>query len=648
MTRWSDEYERNLKQLSQEPVYVMLLCRSVDVLSDTAGAAPNISATTILVDDDHDVDARPEDPIIMWDKDYFEMAEVLSLGSGGGEHIITVKQRGDYGTYPRAFARSASIAVVNGVFSTSAVNGLTTTYHQLAEFPSGGGVSIDRRNGRTKADPVQISVQDREQIVTKLLTGSPLIGEWAMVFAGYKGMVWRDYSLMYSGRIKVADIREGQVYDFTIDPVIDRMAVKIFRHIKDYNDVGYTNGLGTQTVGSGTLQLDETKIPTSGNQHQTDAAPYYAAYHLKVQSEWERVTQATGIADPSVARGALETTAAEHTQGQTLTMAFVIEDNPIDILLGLLLSRGANVQESNSDDGTYDYAWGEMTDAAFDDIGIGYPEVEVNVESFEAIRDIFFVDYVWRLIFKKGENIRPFIEKHLLMPLNLNIAPDRTGRLALSYVRPPHADIDSIEILTTDDIIGVPTLTLDHADLINDVTIEYDWDHDTEAYTTTTRVLDETSIVNHGTKGIVEMQARGLVAVHNSAVLGPRLARKKRKHMDNPAPLIPLDVLYTRAGIEVGKYVIVTHPGIIDFRRGVRGVTANPMQVVGRFPNWRQGTLRLEVIDPGYYGSRWGNISPSGTVDYTSASDIIKARYAFVSGATSEQMSDGTDGYLVS
>jgi hypothetical protein len=366
----------------------------------------------------------------------------------------------------------------------------------------------------------------------------------------------------------------------------------------------------------------------------------YAAFYLvgqpgEANEEWVRIVDDT----PTVVRAQFGTADVNHANAE-FELHFAVEDNPVDVLLGLLLSRDGSVPTpADTDDEGYDYAWNTVTDSTFGYLGLGIPASEIDFPSFEYVRD-WFLGYVERYRFDRAESMKSYIEKYILKPHGLCFTLTNTGKLGLMIARPP---LDfTATLLNADDIIGVPTVHMDNTEIINDVTVQWNWNPVSRGYDgAEVEVIDSDSIAAHDIEGVIEVEARGVA----SSTLPARLGRKKKRHFVNPNPTIALPVLLTHSNINPGDVVQVTHGSIPDQRAGTVGWNKY-MLVVGKRPNWDTGALEFDVIDTQYIDKRYALIAPSGTVDYSSATSAEKATYGFISDSN-DKMSDGTDTYQI-
>ena len=118
--------------------------------------------------------------------------------------------------------------------------------------------------------------------------------------------------------------------------------------------------------------------------------------------------------------------------------------------------------------------------------------------------------------------------------------------------------------------------------------------------------------------------------------------RMRVRYLKTPALMEAL-VNFRKRNLEEGDVVALTYPQVPDLLTGERGVSGHLMTVISIRPDFGKGLLRLRLLDTGF--RRYGVISPSGTADYTSATDQEKNTFAWISDDATHQMSDGSEGY---
>jgi hypothetical protein len=646
MPNWSPAYTKQAESTVQKPRYVLMIAHD----EVTQATALTDTLTYAEVDVDEDLDIYVPGPVLFFDKDNWELATVTEwdpdYSAPLGRMQIT---RGQYNTYAWPFAISTTLIAPEVWFSTHAIDdadGLLIKEGYMS-MPSGVGQSLDFVNGRLQTDDLNVDIHDHNNDVTRLLRANPLIGKKAVLFGGYDGMPFHDYSFLYAGKIASAEIRDGGIYNFQFEHIITKLTNKLFQFVGDYRG-SLTSDMtidGTAFPANSDLLPSYVGPDEVGEEPLDSATKRLAIYHALIDSEDCPIIINSG-GTLTIVRGYFNTTAATHTQGTAIDLIYAIEDNPIDILISLIITQVVDHSyPTNTDAQGYNYNRLYGGDENFGNIGLALPVSEIDLDSFEDIRDNWYADYVWRLKISKGEQIKPFLEKYIMKTLGLCPYINRAGQLALAIDRPPIQGA-TIEELTEDDIIGAPPILFDNTEIINEVKIDYDYDPiDNEFDAVPITVVDETSQVTYDMHGVIELEARGLDSNRRGLSLAPRICRKKYRNYKDANPKISLEVLFNHANLEPGEVVQVNHATLPDIRTGSIGWDKK-MVITGKRVRWDRGTLELDVVDTAYHGKRYCLIAPSGTDDYSSASDEVKAVYGFASD-TNDEMSDGTAGYQV-
>jgi hypothetical protein len=192
----------------------------------------------------------------------------------------------------------------------------------------------------------------------------------------------------------------------------------------------------------------------------------------------------------------------------------------------------------------------------------------------------------------------------------------------------------------------VPDLDFDNSEILNDVSMTYEYAFGDSDPGATVRVVDAASAREYDKASALTIDAPGVHSDLRGDTIAPRYVRAKMRNFREPNPIVPVSCHITKAVIEPGDVVSLTHAGVPDIRAGTQGISAKFMLVVGKRYGWSRGTVDLELVQTGYYGKRYGLIAPDTVADYTSATDEQKSKYCFISDDNGK-MSNGDEGYLI-
>ncbi len=93
---------------------------------------------------------------------------------------------------------------------------------------------------------------------------------------------------------------------------------------------------------------------------------------------------------------------------------------------------------------------------------------------------------------------------------------------------------------------------------------------------------------------------------------------------------------------ELGEFIVLTHPILLDLSTGLVGVTNVLCEVIDRQPNYADGKLEYTVIDCRFVQETTPyEIAPDGTPDWPSGG--AASPYIFICDDTGK-MSDGAGG----
>lgn len=604
------------------------------------------------------------DNILLYDTDGWEVVTAkknLEPNVSAGKDRVRV-ERGAHSSTAKSQLLGARALREALVISTHDLSSLTTLSHlKTMSFPTGHDVTFLYQDGRTQFDGVQIEANDEDETLTRLFKGRNVVGNRAVIFGGYEGMPFTDYVMLYTGKITKVGFRTG-VYTFDVDANLDRINKTLFSQLGGFGDGGTTTATGTINSGDTTITLNDSSnmyddSAGSNSMNISQGSGRYIGLYFRLEDTSDTtgdtfeymLVNNTGHTDPlySVTRGQLGTTALTITSqaDQEIRLVYSFQDNPVNILLKLLLttdvsnpSFSTGVQHT-----TYDLQFGGATDDA---LGCAFNVSDLDVESFETIRDDWIPNDIWRVDFYKSTRIKGWIEKHILKPLSMNWFLNKSGKLSLSYLKPPLAGEDSIT-LDESNVVGIPELEMTTDDVINDATVSWDYDVVQDDYGNITEELDATSQATYDVDRPINIEARGVDSNYGGATLASSYGQQKLRYFKDPNPLIPLPVLFNvGAFIEPGSIHIIDHPKIPNLTTGEMGLTRK-VWISAKTIDWVSGTVELECI-PILFGldGRIAVVGPAGVSDFDSASEETKEKYIFISDVNGE-MGDGTTGYVV-
>lgn len=641
---WSGQYIAKTEQSAQSPVYVAMIVRDSIVVNTPVTA----TATAVVGDSNVTIDPGPYPyKLLLYNREGWETMTGHVLTAG---YIYSTITRGENGTQARAFEKGSQMVSPLITFCTQTPSGTPPDMHTGMGFPEGGGQTLDLREGTLRTDDISIEIQDHGETLTKQFAGSTVVGKKVIIFGGYEGMDFGDFVFLHVGRVRRAVIKQTNVYKLDIDDITRKFRGRLFGEVESADLELSANITDSDTTPTLTSYADLFAGTSEQIQKSSDGAgtvALRAAMYYKIENEIMR-NEVSTTSSLQVVRGVYNTTAAAHTAPLDIDMFFGLEASPIGVLVGLCVTRPPGEMILDLDhphSAPYDWDFGGAVDANKGPLGFGIELADFDLGTFQGIWEDWYQDYIGRFTFPK--KIRPisWVQKHILKPLNLCFFVNNVGQLSLAILRPP-LGTDPVTF-TTADIIGVPEIEMDNEEIINDVTVQYDYDYISTDSASSTNVIDATSQATYDVGGDVLLECRWLDSNRNGASLSTRIAKGKMRHHRDPNPVITLQSTFDKVKVQPGETVRLTHADLPDIQLGKRGWD-RLMWVSGKRPNWADGTLEFDMIETAYFGRRYATIAPSGQVDYGSASQAQKDAYVFVSdNSTGVIPDDGSAPYQV-
>jgi len=112
-------------------------------------------------------------------------------------------------------------------------------------------------------------------------------------------------------------------------------------------------------------------------------------------------------------------------------------------------------------------------------------------------------------------------------------------------------------------------------------------------------------------------------------------------------PLYTFKTFFKNIVLELGDFVSLTHPLVLDLKSGILGLTNVLCEVISRQPDYAQGNITLKLMDTRFASISSGAYqiasSGAGIPVWGSASPAQRAQYMFISN-NSGVMSDSSPG----
>jgi hypothetical protein len=606
-------------------------------------AAETRTDTSILTDNDFVFYCEGGEAVFIYDEDAWELMECsyFTPDFSGSTDLIEVV-RASYGSTQHSFPARSKVLRVWGAFATHSISDMTLPLLGKCSFPAGVTQDIDFKEGHARFGSTEVTVQDTDGAVTRRLQNTRPINRHAVILAGYSTMPFSDYSMVWAGRVNKLNYRAG-TYQLSLDADMDKLNRELWGRVEDFADGNTTTLTGDINDSQTTLTLaDVTNIYDGPTFDNAGVAAHLAVKDTSAGNvEHMKITGLAG-STPTVVRAQHGTTAAAVTVAESEVRYFMsYTGNPLTIALVMLMSRDTSIGVSHA---TYDAHLGGL--GLEESVGLSMQPSDIDVTGIETLRDRWFTDQTWIVNSRKRSKGLKFIEKHILKPLNCAFYITRSGKLSIAYVKPP-VPTDELPVeLNTSNVVGAPELAFDRQYVINDVTVDWDYDVYDDTTDSQTIVLNATSQSEYDRDGTMTLEPRGVVTSQGGARLATQYAGKKVSSFGRPLTPIAVQVLFNvGAPIEPGDVLQLNHSALADPDLGTTTFDRDVL-VVSKRVDWAAGTVELDLLHPFYSLGRVGLLGPTGMATWANATDTDKRRYIWL-GDTDNKLSTNEEGYVL-
>lgn len=318
-----------------------------------------------------------------------------------------------------------------------------------------------------------------------------------------------------------------------------------------------------------------------------------------------------------------------------------VQGNPLDIYLVAAQNEAGLGQNLTAAPAT----WTLYTPG--DDSTLISTNRDLDVETVKSLRDGQFSGVWFEFKLTSSQDGKSWLEDQILKPLGLCHIVLPNGQLSLKSMKQPVAT--STYALTDDNIIGTPDT--DFWPVTNVVKVTPGTPDGSQG--TPLVFIDDASDEALDQQAEQDVQGDGLRTLRGAFALGELLSDQIfRRHAGSgiPVPIYSVKTMLSMIDIHAGDFVTLTHRLLLDYKTGLVGVTGVLCEVIDRNPDYQTAsagnTLKLadtrfmKFMDQAY------SVAPSGTPDWTSATDSDKASYCFIAGSDG-LMSDGSAGRTI-
>ncbi|HUI42097.1 MAG TPA: hypothetical protein VL523_09020 [Terriglobia bacterium] len=348
-----------------------------------------------------------------------------------------------------------------------------------------------------------------------------------------------------------------------------------------------------------------------------------------------------------------------------------VQGNPIDLLLAALqnelgVGQDPSLRSSNyvlqqlipvySAQQRYDPPPpppGWVLFAPGDDSTLISPNPYLDVDQFLSLRDSQFSGDFFEFVITRPIDGKQFIEDQILKVLGLYLIVGADGRLRLKPMKPfPYQT--PVFNLTASNIVGISQT--ERQAIVNLLTMHMDVDNSgvstaSRAYQGQVSYEQQTSLQLYRQVYEQQVEATGLRTPYGAAMRSRGLAdRVFRRHAFAP-PAYRVRAHLAALAVELGDLVSLTHPLLIDFRTGGRGVVNVVCEVIDRGPNYAQGYVEFSLLDTRFLNAATAyQIAPAtaNVPAWSEASPTERKQYMFIAQAAQNgTYADGTPGNTI-
>jgi hypothetical protein len=438
--------------------------------------------------------------------------------------------------------------------------------------------SIDPRKVTTTISSFSFKLLDKDGIVTSLVLGdaAQLIGQAVEIYLGRSnvGMDFADYFKLPTTYITKCDHSEN-AYNFNSSEQTERMAKPIYDTISALAvDI-------LAATATWTMRDSITNFPTSGFLKCNDEFVSYTGLDLVNN----RIT--------GVVRGELNSIPAAHDANTDVLLAEAITDNPLNIILKLLISGGGG--------GTYDVLKS----------GLGISNTLIDIAEIEALRDDLFIGVQYTLVLYSVDSALKFIESELLMSNGLRFTNSINSKVTLAILDKARF-VEEVDVINEDTIVKYPKWAIDGTKVTNQLEIQWDYKDGTNVFLARSTYSDADSIATYGAQKALKFVFKGVKASLDGQALVDDFAQRLLARLSTPTPTISINTQIDKSLQTVGDkaYLVSSKIPAIDGTLNF----ASDLEIISRSINQTSGDVQFTLAFTSFTNIRSAFIAPSDLI----------------------------------
>lgn len=306
----------------------------------------------------------------------------------------------------------------------------------------------------------------------------------------------------------------------------------------------------------------------------------------------------TGIDTPNnrftgCVRGELGSTPADHEALSDALQVETLTDNPLNILLKLLISGGGG--------GSYDTLQS----------GLGISESLIDVSDIESLRDSLFDGDEFTLSFYSITSALKFIETELLTPNNLRFKTSRNSKISVA-VLDKAVFVDATDLIDEDSITKYPQWTVDITKITNSLEIQWDYDEPTNQFRQRTVATNDDSIAAYGESTPLKFSFKGIKARLDGQTLVDDFTKHLLDRLSTPTPEIQMNTQIDKSLQNIGDKTLVESSQIPSANGTLN--FASELEIVSRSINVTNGDVQFKLAFTSFTNIRSCYIAPSDSI----------------------------------
>ena len=437
---------------------------------------------------------------------------------------------------------------------------------------------IDLRKVTTTISTFSFRILDKDDIVTSLVGGdaADLIKAEVRIYLGRSGrnMDFADYFALPVTYISKCDHSDNS-YVFSSSEQTERMDKPIY----DSTSALSVDILAGTSIWS--MRDDVTNFPDSG--------------FLKIDNEFVSYAGKDLVNNrfTGVIRGELNSVPAAHNAFTVCSLVETVTDNPLNILLKILISGGGG--------GVYDTLQS----------GLGIDESLIDIADIESLRDDQFSGRQFTLSLYEIDSALKLLETEILMPNNLRLTNSINSKVTLALLDKARF-VSEADIIDDDTITKFPKWSIDGAKITNIIEVRWDYKEGTNVWQKRNEFRDEDSIALYGPQKSLKFDFKGIKATLDGEEIVTDFGSRLLARLSTPTPEIQVTTQIDKSLQTIGDKAylksskIPAPDGTLNF--------ASDVEIISRSINQSTGDVTFKLAFTSFTTIRSGFIAPSDTI----------------------------------